>query len=292
MGYSDGDYISARSLPGAYTGGEGGISMAGMGQDTLSAVPNTSGFNFGNAAIGAGASGLGSILALAPKLLGEAKQRAYQKKMAEIQAQQQRQEYLDKLTTMGVNEEQGIREGEFARSGTEAEVAAHGMQNSSVHDQILSEQKYKTELGLDAIRRQRARLKSGYAASLKLAELQRKAQKSAVMYDTIAQVSNAVGQAAGAAAMAGASDKNLKENIKPIEKGTALEVVMAVPVSKWNYKADKVNPRLGPMAQDVAKEAPEISDGHSIDMVSMNGLLMQAVKDLAEEVRQLKAGKK
>lgn len=249
------------------------------------------GFNWGNAAIGAGASGLGSILALAPKLLGEAKQRAYQKKMAEIQAQQNRQEYLDKLTTMGLGEEEQLRTGAFGRADLEAATGARGMLNSSVHDQELSEQKYRQEIGLDAIRRQRARLKSGYAAQLKLAELQAKAQKSAAMYDTIAQVANAVGQAAGAAAMAGASDKNLKENIKPVKEGTALEIVVATPVSSWNYKADKVNPRLGPMAQDIEKVAPEVSDGHSIDMISMNGLLMQAVKDLAAEVKALKEKK-
>ena len=237
--------------------------------------------------IGAGASGIGAILSLAPKLLGEAKQRAYAKKIAAIQAQQEREKYLESLTNMGYSEEDILHQAPEQQADFHAGMAARGMEHSSVNEQKLAELKYQQERGLDAIRRQRSRMKSGYAASLKIADLQKKAAKSAQMYDTIAQVTNAVGQAAGAAAAF--SDKNLKENIKPVKNGAALEVVVATPVSEWNYKADPVNKHLGPMAQDVAKNAPEISDGKTIDLVSANGLLMQAVKDLADEVKALKA---
>lgn len=236
--------------------------------------------------IGAGASGIGAILSLAPKLLGQAKQRAFEKKMAKITAQQQQEDYLKGLNETGLSEEDMLHQMPQDTANLKSDIAARGMGNSSVGEQQLAEMKYQQERGLDAIRRQRARMKSGHAASLKIADLQKKAAKSAQMYDTISQVTNAVGQAAGGMAMF--SDKKMKKDIKPVEKG-ALEVVIATPVKEWVYKKDPMNPHLGPIAQDVQKNmGEEVSDGHTIDVVSMNGMLMKAVQELAAEVKALK----
>lgn len=291
MGYSndtpDYEYLQANN---AWGGPPPGWSQQGDSMINQNwSAPSSGG---GMQAIGAGASGIGAILALAPKLLGEAKQRAIQKQIAKIQAQQQRQDYLKNLTDMAISEEGSLRQGAQAEHDLTANLAAHGfsgMNKSSVSEQGLAELKFQREQGLDTIRRSRARMKSGYAAQLKIQDLQAKAAKSAAMYDTIAQVGNAVGQAAGAAAAF--SDPKLKKDIKPVEKG-ALEIVVATPVKSWNYKADPVNPRLGPMADEVKENmGEEVSDGHQIDMVSMNGMLMKAVQELAAEVKALKEKK-
>lgn len=266
----------------------GGLTSSGMQAMNSGSYNPNAGFNFGSAAIGAGASGIGSLLSLAPKLLGEAKQRQFQKKMLAVQAQQARENYQNELAQSGMAEEDQLRAGQRAIPSLLSDIANRGLQHSSIKDQDLSELKFQQERGLDAIRRARARVQSGYAASVKMAELQKKAQKSAVMYDTIAQVSNAVGQAAGAAAMAGASDPKLKKDVKPV-KGSALEIVVQTPVKQWKYKGDDKE-RVGPMADAVQEMmGDEHSDGHMLDLTSMNGTLMKAIQELTQKVTQLEA---
>ena len=42
----------------------------------------------------------------------------------------------------------------------------------------------------------------------------------------------------------------MKENFQPVNAQEVLSKVAALPLSRWNYKEDKSQQHLGPMAQD------------------------------------------
>lgn len=91
------------------------------------------------------------------------------------------------------------------------------------------------------------------------------------------------------------SDKNKKQDIKPISGEEALAAVEETPVSNWNYKpgmADGGN-HTGPMAGDVKKTMGEAvaPGGKKIDLVSMNGISMAAIAALSKKVDKLAKAK-
>jgi hypothetical protein len=100
------------------------------------------------------------------------------------------------------------------------------------------------------------------------------------------------------------SDRRLKDDITPWQKGLA-EVLELNPVSfKWNGKAGTVadkKPRFGFVGDEVAKvlpefvgklagleDAPDGADVDTIDILAMAPLLVNAVKELAAENEDLK----
>lgn len=109
------------------------------------------------------------------------------------------------------------------------------------------------------------------------------------------------GSASGSKAISdklGWSDVTMKEDIAPVDEAQALAAVQETPVSSWAYKAGTMgaaqggtDKKVGPMAQDVAANMGEqvAPDGKKIDLVSMNGVLMAAVKGLAKKVDQIAA---
>lgn len=101
-----------------------------------------------------------------------------------------------------------------------------------------------------------------------------------------------LGSLAGTAMLA-FSDVNMKENIKPVDGAEALAAVQETPVSSWAYKAGTMGAseggtekKVGPMAQDLNANMGEdvAPGGKKVDLVSMNGVLMAAVKQLAKKV--------
>jgi len=50
--------------------------------------------------------------------------------------------------------------------------------------------------------------------------------------------------------LASSSDRNLKENFQPVDAQAVLSKVAALPLTRWNYKEDKAQQHVGPMAQD------------------------------------------
>lgn len=86
------------------------------------------------------------------------------------------------------------------------------------------------------------------------------------------------------------SDVRMKENIEPVDDDAALEMVEDTDNYSWNYKGDpSQQQRVGPMAQDVNATMGEAAapGGTQIDLVSMNGKMMGAVKALAKRTRKL-----
>lgn len=84
------------------------------------------------------------------------------------------------------------------------------------------------------------------------------------------------------------SSKKIKTNKQPIKDAEILEEVKSLPVEQWDYKEGEGDGgrHVGPYAEDVRqkfgdKAAP---GGKAIDVISMNGITLSAVKALAKKV--------
>ena len=103
------------------------------------------------------------------------------------------------------------------------------------------------------------------------------------------------GSAAGSTMLAGLSDKNKKENIKPVSDEQALKAIEKTPVSNWDYKAgagDGGN-HTGPMAQEVQRNMGDKAGpgGKMIDLITLNGNNMAAIAALSRKVDKLAKAK-
>ncbi len=81
-----------------------------------------------------------------------------------------------------------------------------------------------------------------------------------------------------------ASDRNLKENLKPVNAQVMLEKVIALPLSEWNYKATPGESHVGPMAQDFKAAFGLGADDKSIATVDADGVALAAIQGLNEKV--------
>ena len=93
------------------------------------------------------------------------------------------------------------------------------------------------------------------------------------------------------------SDKRLKDNIKPIEN--ALDKVNKISgvTFEWNEKSHKETGKkdVGVVAQEIEAILPELVDNRSngykaVDYPKLTALLIEAVKDLSNQVKELKDG--
>lgn len=101
----------------------------------------------------------------------------------------------------------------------------------------------------------------------------------------------------GGALIAG-SDKNEKTDVKPVKGEIALAAARRMPVKGWKYRKGSVHndggkSHIGPMAQDVHaalgnKVAP---NGKAVDLISLAGVTLSAVKALDKKVGQLEKRK-
>jgi len=91
-----------------------------------------------------------------------------------------------------------------------------------------------------------------------------------------------------------ASDRNLKENFKPVSAREILDKVATLPISRWNYKQDTSSDHVGPMAQDFKAAFYPGTDDKSITTLEFDGVELAAIKGLNEkvdsEVSALRAG--
>jgi len=96
-----------------------------------------------------------------------------------------------------------------------------------------------------------------------------------------------------ATVMTSTSDENLKENI--VEISNALNTVMRLKGVEYNWK-DTGEKGMGLIAQDVEKIIPylisENENGKSVMYQNMIGLLVQAIKELKQEIDRLKGDNK
>lgn len=113
-----------------------------------------------------------------------------------------------------------------------------------------------------------------------------------------AQAQNGLWGALGSLAGAGMSlyarsDVNAKEDIQPVDDNQALQAIRKIPISKWAYKPGQGDggEHVGPMAQDVNAEVGDQAapGGKAIDLISMNGIAMAAIKALDKKVSSIVA---
>ena len=84
------------------------------------------------------------------------------------------------------------------------------------------------------------------------------------------------------------SDRNAKDNFTTLDSETVLAKVAALPVTKWNYKADKSDVQhIGPMAQDfyTAFQLNGGDDKH-ISVVDEGGVALAAIQGLNQKVEE------
>jgi hypothetical protein len=87
------------------------------------------------------------------------------------------------------------------------------------------------------------------------------------------------------------SDRNSKENFKPVNPQTVLAKVVALPVSQWNFKTDSQDVRhLGPMAQDFqAAFGLDGADDKHISVVDEGGVALAAIQGLNQKLEETRA---
>ena len=82
------------------------------------------------------------------------------------------------------------------------------------------------------------------------------------------------------------SDRNAKENFQPVDASEVLAKVVALPVSRWNFKEDKSSRHVGPMAQDFyAAFGTGVDDKH-IATVDADGVALAAIQGLNQKLEQ------
>ena len=92
---------------------------------------------------------------------------------------------------------------------------------------------------------------------------------------------------AGNGTWSSASDRNLKENFKPLNPRQVLERVAQLPVSEWNYKAQARTVRhVGPMAQDFSAAFGLGDSDRHISTTDADGIALAAIKGLYGLVKE------
>jgi Chaperone of endosialidase len=88
------------------------------------------------------------------------------------------------------------------------------------------------------------------------------------------------------------SDRNAKEDFKPVNPREVLDKVARLPITEWQYKADKGRAEakaarhIGPVAQDFRQAFALGHDDKHISMVDEGGVALAAIQGLNEELEQ------
>jgi hypothetical protein len=84
------------------------------------------------------------------------------------------------------------------------------------------------------------------------------------------------------------SDRNSKENFRPLDPQTILAKVASLPVTEWNYKTDgRAVQHIGPMAQDFHDSfGLDGRDDRHISMVDEGGVALAAIQGLNRKVEE------
>ena len=91
--------------------------------------------------------------------------------------------------------------------------------------------------------------------------------------------------APGSGAWASLSDRNAKENVKPVNPKEVLAKVCGLQVAKWNYKSQNCSiQHIGPMAQDFSAAFEVGEDDRHISTVDESGVALAAIQALHEIV--------
>jgi trimeric autotransporter adhesin len=83
------------------------------------------------------------------------------------------------------------------------------------------------------------------------------------------------------------SDRKLKENFQPVNGREALEKVAALPITRWNYKAEGQSVQhIGPVAQDFQAAFQLSHDDKHISTVDEGGVALAAIQGLNRKLEE------
>jgi hypothetical protein len=89
-----------------------------------------------------------------------------------------------------------------------------------------------------------------------------------------------------ATAFVTSSDRNAKENFKPLDSRAVLDKVAALPITRWNFKKDTASEHIGPMAQDFHAAFGVGSDDKHIATVDADGVALAAIQGLNQKLEE------
>lgn len=93
--------------------------------------------------------------------------------------------------------------------------------------------------------------------------------------------------ATGGNAWSATSDRNLKENFRPVDGRAILAKVVATPVTEWNLiSQDPAIRHIGPMAQDFKTAFGVGEDDRHISTTDADGVAFAAIQGLYQEVKE------
>jgi hypothetical protein len=96
-----------------------------------------------------------------------------------------------------------------------------------------------------------------------------------------------VSMAPGGGAWTSVSDRNAKENLRPVNTAEVLAKVAALPLSTWNYKSQAAHiQHLGPMAQDFKAAFGLGETDTGITTVDADGVALAAIQGLNAVVKE------
>ncbi|MFC1475719.1 tail fiber domain-containing protein [Candidatus Zixiibacteriota bacterium] len=94
--------------------------------------------------------------------------------------------------------------------------------------------------------------------------------------------------AAGGGSWSSISDRNLKENLSPVDAEEILAKLVAMPISTWNYRAQDESIRhIGPMAQDLYAAFGVGESDRLITTVDADGIALAAIQALDKKTRKI-----
>jgi hypothetical protein len=79
------------------------------------------------------------------------------------------------------------------------------------------------------------------------------------------------------------SDRNMKENIQPVDPAVILDKVAALPIATWSFKEEANGTHIGPMAQDFHAAFGFGNTDSGIMTVDADGVALAAIQALAQE---------
>ena len=92
----------------------------------------------------------------------------------------------------------------------------------------------------------------------------------------------------GATVYGMSSSKKVKDRGGKVDGLAAVKAVEKSPAEHWRYKPGQgdgsTQQRMGPMAEDLKKAAPQVSDGKKVDMIALVGLQHAAIGGLSKRL--------
>ncbi|MBN1887316.1 MAG: tail fiber domain-containing protein [Thermoflexales bacterium] len=113
-----------------------------------------------------------------------------------------------------------------------------------------------------------------------------------VYFYTNGKLTSGMYLAAGGSSWNAVSDRERKENFKPIDKQALLERLAEIPITTWNYTAQDSSIRhIGPTAQDFNALLPELGgEGERyINSLDADGVALAAIQGLHEQLKEQQA---